>query len=306
VLGTIFKKVVEIFLSLLILIGLSFCILRSLPGGPFDEENQIHPLVQENLEVSWSLNKNSFNQFLSYTQSILVFEMGYSLSYPGKTVASLIKEKVAFSFMLQLLVLIFIIFFCQGLCFLDFRFPILRKIIDEFNAILMALPALFWGPLLISIFAIHFQWLPLAFLDSWKHYILPIIIISTRPTALLSRLQIHRQREMEKMEFVRFSRAKGLSEARIFFVHILKNTLPLTFAALPTLISSLFSGSFLVEVLFSIPGLGSLFVESISNRDYPVIIGITLCLGVLIMILTDFFRWANSKLDPRIGETSIL
>lgn len=298
------KKVSELGLSVLVLIGLSFFILQFMPGNPFDEEVQLHPLVKEKLESSWSLDKDPFTQFLSYTKSVLVFELGYSLSYPGRTVSSLIAEKVAFSFFLQMLVLAVILLVSQFICYLDFRFQRARRFLDELNGVLMSLPALFWGPLLIAVFAIYLQWLPLAFLDSWKHYILPIVMMSTRPIALLSRLQTHHQREMERMEFVRFARAKGLGENQIFFSHLLKNTIPLSFSVLPSLISSLFSGSFLVEVLFSIPGLGLLFVDAISNRDYPLIVGITICMGILIIVLTDLFRWLGLKMDPRLREVS--
>lgn len=294
-------KLGEIILSVSVLIFLSFIILRLLPGGPYDEDVVLHPLVKQNLEQAWSLQSHFFSQFFSYFLSVMKFEFGFSLSYPGRTVWDLILQKVNYSFKLHLISLFCILFLSFVWSYLEFISEKMSFVFEELSKILLSLPALFIGPLLIFVFGFYFPIFPVAFLTSPSHYFLPVIIMSLRPMAFLARVQVGSQREFSRAEFIRFARAKGLSEKQIYFKHVLKNSLPVTFSALPSLLTSILSGSFLVEMLLSIPGLGLLFVESISSRDYPLILGITLFLGILIILLSEIFRLLSNKMDPRQG-----
>ncbi len=301
----VLHKIGEICLSIFLLIFLTFIILRLLPGGPYDEDIALHPLVRENLEQSWSLHSHFFQQFGSYLISTLKFEFGYSLSYPGRTVGDLILQKMKYSFALQSFAITFILIVTMMWAYFDFRSRRISFYLDEIGTIFLSLPALFIGPLLIYLFGFYFPLLPVAFLTSPSHFILPVLIMSLRSTAFLSRIQVVSQRELEKSEFVRFARAKGLTEKRIYFAHILKNSLPVTLSALPSLLTGILSGSFLVEMLLSIPGMGLLFVEAISSRDYPLILGVTLFLGILMICLSEVFRYLSINMDPRLSEEKL-
>lgn len=296
----VLKKIAELCFSIFALIFLTFLILRLLPGGPFDDEIHLHPLVRQKLEEAWSLESNFFTQFFSYFISVLKLEFGYSLSYPGRSVASLIFQKLGFTFKLNLIALFVVCVVASIWSYLSYRHDAFSKIFYRISQIFLSLPALFIGPMLIYIFGFYFQIFPVAFLTSPLHYFLPVMILSFRPIAFLYRLHSKNQAAMAHSDFVVFARAKGLSENHIYFRHILKNTLPLVFSYFPSMIVSIFSGSFLVEMLFSVPGMGLVFVEAISSRDYPLILGVTLFLGVIMVFLTQFFHFIFIKSDPRM------
>ena len=283
----------------MLLIFMSFVLLRLLPGGPYDDEGRIHPLVRERLEEAWGLKEDLFRQFFLYTKSVAEFELGYSLQNPGQSVASLIASRFSHTWRLNLLACGFVLAVSTLFSVLAFSSERYKKIIFWYQRFVFAVPILFLAPLLMLIFSFLLEWLPFAFLESPVSYILPLVVLCVRPIAILSEIQIRHQDDVMKQNFMLVARAKGLQESRLFFVHVLKNTLPTSCAYLPDILVGLISGSFLVEILFSIPGVGLLFVESLGERDYPLIVGITLLFGMLFIFLSQFVEYLNRSVDPR-------
>lgn len=284
---------------------MSFALLRLMPGSPFDDDNKMHPLVREKLEASWGLHENVFLQFMAYVKSAARFELGYSLQNPNESVATLIRQRFSHTWELNFLACLCVIL-CSGvLAACAHFFKNMRSSIVIFHRVVFSLPILFLAPMCLFLFSFYFELLPFAFLESKESYILPVLILSIRPIAILSQIQIRSQEEIMRQSYVQVLRAKGLNRFRIYFVHIQKLTLPMSFAYLPEILIGLVSGSFLVEVLFSIPGVGLLFVESINERDYPMIVGITLIFGLSFIVISQLVQYLNEVLDPRNRATQV-
>jgi len=295
----IFSFFLRWFFSTILLVFMSFLLLRLMPGGPFDDESRMHPLVREKLELSWGLKEDYFKQFLLYTKSVFQLELGYSLQSPGQSVASILSSRISHTWILNVIVICLVIFLSFVLSFFAFYSQRIRDMIFLVHRLIFSLPILFLAPMSMFIFSFYFELLPFAFLDTKLNYILPIFVLCLRPIAVLSQIQIRNQDEIQKQNFMKVAKAKGLTEQRLFFVHTLKNSLPMTASYFPDILVGLVSGSFLVEMLFSIPGLGLLFVESIGERDYPMIVGITLVLGALFIFLSQLVETLQQSLDPR-------
>lgn len=308
----VLKKVLEFAASLFCLAALTFFLLKALPGGPFDEEAALHPLAQQTLENHWGLQEPVVMQFVHYIGSVVQGDLGQSMVQAGQPVAQIIQRDLGNTISLNILSLILVFVGAFALSLLAVRgawynqeagrSSILEKIIDQSMIALISLPSLFIGPLLIYFFCFYWNLLPVAFLSSPVHYILPVITLSLRPLAYLVRLLKNSLSENLSHDYIRTARAKGLSPSHILMKHVLRVSLvPLISYAGP-LIVSLISGSFLVEMLFAVPGLGSEFIRSLSDRDYTVITGLALFYGLLLIsinLLSDvLLRWV----DPRLKE----
>ncbi|MFN8943022.1 MAG: ABC transporter permease, partial [Pseudobdellovibrionaceae bacterium] len=215
------------------------------------------------------------------------------------SVASIVGSRFSHTWILNLIVICLVIFLSFVLSFMAFYSQRIKRMIFFVHRLIFSLPILFLAPMSIFVFSFYFELLPFAFLDTKLNYILPVFVLCLRPIAVLSQIQIRNQDEIQKQNFMQVAKAKGLTEQRLFFVHTLKNSLPMTASYLPDTLVGLVSGSFLVEMLFSIPGLGLLFVESIGERDYPMIVGITLVLGALFIFLSQLVETLQHSLDPR-------
>lgn len=300
------RRGVEALVTLAGLALFTFLLLKALPGGPFDEETPLHPLVREKLSQAWALKASAFEQFLAYVRSALAGEFGYSLVEPGRSVGSILSTGLSQTLLLNLSALVVILFLGVAVSLVAAENPEgpLDRFVDSMTIALISLPSLFLGPLLIWFFGMHLNWFPIAFLDGPMNYVLPVITLSLRPSAYLVRLLSRSLREAQSAEYMRTAKAKGLSERQALRHHALRNSLLPVLGALGPLIVGLLSGSFMVEVLFAIPGLGRSFVESLSLRDYPVVVGLTLFYGALLVAVSFLLDVGMKWADPRLKENS--
>lgn len=293
-------------MSLVILATLTFFLLRFLPGGPFDETAALHPLVKENLSQQWALQESFPAQISHYLVSAFQGKFGVSLVHPDQTVMEIIARSWASSLGLCAITLIFVLLGSLTVVFLSVRFrgTWFETWLDQSMIAMLSLPSLFWGPLLIYLFGFYFNLLPVAFLSSPAHYILPVLTLGFRPLAILVRLLKSSVTENLDLDYVRTARAKGVSFWNVIFHHVLRNSLIPFLSYVGNIITSLMSGSFLVEMLFAIPGLGSQFIAALADRDYTLIVGLTLVYGALLIIINSLMdilmRWA----DPRLRESA--
>lgn len=300
----LFKRLLEAALTLFALIFLTFVLLRLLPGGPFDEESALHPLVREKLSQSWALDGSFFEQFFSYFMSVARGDLGWSLSDPSRSVGALIREGLMQTLSLNLLALILIFVLGSAVALAGSLRPggRLDHFMNSVTIALISLPSLFLGPLLIWIFALQLDWLPVAFLESPWHYILPVLTLSLRPSAYLARLLSSSLKEAHGTDYMRTAKAKGLNPRQMLIHHALRNSLLPVLGYSGPLIVGLISGSFMVEVLFAVRGLGTAFVESLGHRDYPVVLGLTLFYGGLLIVVSLLLDVAMKMADPRLRE----
>lgn len=298
------RRLLEALGTLLGLVVLSFFLLRALPGGPFDEEATLHPLVREKLVESWKLDESAMSQLIGYFQSILQGDFGWSISHPGRSVKDLVMEAWENTMSLNL-VAIFMVLSLGGL--FSFAGYLWREkkqsqLLEIFLLAMISLPGLLLGPLLLWAFSFELNWFPAAFLSSPWHFVLPVLTLSIRPAASLSRILIGTYQNLRREDYLRTAQAKGLLPTEIFWKHVLKNAIGPALNYSGPMLVGIFSGSFLVEVLFSIRGLGALFVQSVMERDFTVVLGLTLFYGALLVAASFVIDLIQRQLDPRLKE----
>lgn len=298
------KKIFEIIASLAVLAALTFFLLKALPGGPFDEETALNPLVKEKLQEHWKVDQSWVGQATSYLASLVQGDLGVSMTRPERTVTEIISQGVANTLTLNALALLFILIgaFVISLVAVRFKDTWVEHLIDQTVIAFLSLPSLFWGPLLIYFFGFYWNVFPVAFLTGPSHYVLPLLTLCLRPLAVLIRLLKNSLNENLQQDYVRTARAKGVKVWNILFHHVLKNSLIPFLSYVGPLIVSLLSGSFLVEVLFAVPGLGTEFISALNDRDYTLIVGLTLFYGALLVLVNSFIDVLIKMADPRLRE----
>ncbi|WP_413560516.1 ABC transporter permease [Bdellovibrio sp. HCB209] len=302
--GFLLKKSFEIIASLAVLVALSFLLLKALPGGPFDDEAALHPTVKAALSEQWGLQESTFAQVSKYLVSLLQGDLGVSMAHPDQRISSMIANGFGNTLSLNLISLVCVVIGAFALSLLSQRYRggFFEKSVDQVMITCISLPSLFWGPLLIYFFGFYLNLLPTAFLTSPVNYILPVLTLSLRPLASLVRLLKTSLKENYDQDYVRTAKAKGVHEWPILLNHVLRNSLIPFLSYLGPLLVGMLSGSFLVEMLFAIPGLGGMFIAALADRDYTLIVGLTLFYGALLIIVNSLIDILMRAVDPRIQE----
>ncbi|MFV8249925.1 ABC transporter permease [Bdellovibrio bacteriovorus] len=290
--------------SLGVLAALTFVLLKALPGGPFDEETALNPVVREKLAQHWGLEQSLPSQIGSYLLSVVQGDLGVSMSKPDRTVVEIIGQGLGNTLTLNAIALgvILVGAFVIAVAATRYRETWFENLVDQTVIAFLSLPSLFWGPLLIYAFGFYWNLLPVAFLSSPVHYILPVVTLSVRPLASLIRLLKNSLNENLNQDYARTAKAKGVGVWGVLIHHVLKNSLIPFLSYVGPLTVSLLSGSFLVEVLFAVPGLGSEFIAALNDRDYTLIVGLTLFYGALLIVVNSFIDVLLKLADPRLQE----
>lgn len=297
------RRCLEAAVTLVVLAAFCFLLLRALPGGPFDDDEIRSPEVRARLTRDWGLEGSWREQLGAYFSGIFSGDLGRSMLEPEKTVASVLSEGLSRTLALNALALLVIVVGGFSLAVLfESSGPRARAVIDAVTTALVSLPSLFLGPLLIWLFAMKLDLLPIAFLDGPEHYLLPVLTLSLRPSAYLCRLVAASLADAKGADYMRTAKAKGLSLRQALWRHALRNSLVPILGYLGPLIVGLLSGSFMVEILFSIDGLGRAFVEALGVRDYPIVMGLTLFYGFLLILVSLVLDLVMRAVDPRLRE----
>lgn len=298
------RKLLEVGVSLLTLSLLTFALLKALPGGPFDDEMTLNSVVKAELTQHWQADAPWYSQAVTYLGNLAQGDLGVSMLRPDRSVAEIISSGLSNTLKLNSIALGIIIFGALLISVLSMRFrgSAIETFLDQMILCLLSLPSLFWGPLLIYLFGFHWNLLPTALLATPWHYILPVLTLSLRPLASLVRLLKNSMNDNYHLDYVRTAKAKGVSEWGILSRHVLKNSMIPFLSYLGPLTVSLLSGSFLVEVLFAVPGLGTEFISALNDRDYTLIMGLTLFYGFMLIVINLFIDLLLKIVDPRLRE----
>jgi oligopeptide transport system permease protein len=309
---------VPVLLALLLAV---FLLMQAVPGGPFDfaGEKNLPASVVRNLERKYGLDKPLHVQFYNYVVSLVLHgDMGPSFRQRGRTVNEIIAESLPISAQLGIMAigLALIIGIPAGIIaalnhntWLDY--------LASFLAIVgVSIPALVMGPLLYWIFALKLGWLPVALWGAERpfilgfipiptakfirHAILPTFALGTGLSASIARLTRASLLQVIREDYIRTARAKGLRERVVVIRHALKNSLIPVVTVLGPMFAAVVTGTVVIEAIFGIPGMGKYFVQSINNRDYPLIMGVTLVYSVILVLSNLFVDIAYAWLDPRI------
>lgn len=298
----VLKRVAEAGIVIFIIATVTFLLLRVLPGGPFDQDKALPAAVKLNIEKKYHLDKPLYYQYWAYISGIAVGDLGESYKYIGRNISEIVAETLSVS--VQLGVYCLILAFALGIpagVYAASKHNSWQDSLTMMTAISgVALPSFLVAPLLILLFSMYLGWLPPALWDGPSYYILPILVLGVRPAAVIARLTRASVLEVIRSDYIRTARAKGLNENKVLYKHVLKNSLipVLTFSG--PLAAGVITGSFVVEAIFAIPGMGKHLVNSVTNRDYPLILGTTLVFSAILVLANLIVDLLYAYFDPRI------
>lgn len=298
------KKIFSSLVTLFLIITLLFFILRGLPGGPFDTEQALPPEIKAQIETKYGLNAPVYKQYFSYLGHLLKGDLGESYRFQDQKVSTILKDTLPATFKLGILCLItsYLIGIFLGIISLRKGKLWLSESIQFFANAGSCMPTFLAAPILILVFSFWLDWLPPALWEGPKYYILPVFALSLRPMSLIIRLIRVSGLENINTDFVRMAQAKGLSENVILFKHVLKNSLVPLLTISGGLFASILSGGFLVEEIFAVPGVARHFIESVTNRDYSLVMGLAIMYSMLLITFNLLFEFITGFIDPRISK----
>ena len=298
----ILKRILLAILTVWVVITVTFFVSRAVPGGPFLGEKAISPAAQAALEAKYGLDKPVLEQYFTYLKDIVTeLEFGPSLKQRGRDVIDIIGEGMKTSAKLGVIAacMAVVIGVVLGAVAALRRNKLIDKIIMVFTTACISMPSFIMGSLLLVLFALTLGILP-ANGTTTKGLILPIITLSLSPMANITRLTRSSMLDVLGQDYIRTARAKGVSGPRIIFGHALKNSLIPVITYVGPMLAYIVTGSLVVEQIFAVPGIGRAFIDSITGRDYPLIMGTTIVLATLIVIMNLISDILYKVVDPRI------
>ncbi len=298
----ILKKFLYLISSLFFVITSTFFLMKSLPGDPFEEERGMRKEIKKALYAYYGLDKSLFVQYENYLKGCLTLDFGPSLIYEHKHVMDIIKEGFPISALIGSQAFVLSIFLGLSLGGLSayFHQRKLDSAILFFSFAGISLPGFLLATLLQHLFAFRWHLLPLARFDGWSSTLLPALSLSFLPTAYITRLFRVRLLNILSQDYIKLAYAKGFSSLAVFFRHTLRNSLLPLFAYLGPLLAHIVTGSFVIEKIFALPGLGQWMVKSIQERDYTTILGLTVFYSSLLLLSVFVFDLLSFLLDPRL------
>ncbi len=298
-----FVKRFLIMLAALFLIALiTFVIMHAVPGSPFTTDKKISPEIEAALEAKYHLDDPLPVQFIDYIKGLLHGDFGPSYKYTGKTVNDFIYNGFPVSAKLGTITIVFVMLTAipMGIVAAIKNGKWQDMTIMAIATIGVTIPSFVIASLLIYVFAYRLNWLPTFGLDSWKGYILPVIALGGYSMSYLARLMRSSLLEVMGQDYIRTARAKGLSETKVILKHAMRNALIPIVTVLGPTVAGLLTGSFVIEKIFAIPGLGVHFVNSVSQRDYTTIMGVTIFYATFLLAMVFLVDVFYCLIDPRI------
>jgi ABC-type dipeptide/oligopeptide/nickel transport system permease component len=306
----IIRRVVWTIPVILLVILMTFLMMRQIKGNPFRRtERNVPVAIQQNLERKFHLDKPWYVQYGYYVKGVFTFDLGPSMAQRTRTVNDVVRDGFPRSLKLGLLAYLWAIVFGVPAGILAALKP--NSIFDYgamlFSSIGFALPSFFVATLLIYYVAVKSGLVPTngwptGFFQLDSRVILPSFALGLFPMAYFARLVRGAMLETMQQDYVRTAKAKGLRYRRVIGLHVLRNSLIPAVTATAPLLGLIITGTFVIEFIFSIPGIGRYFINSVSNRDYSVVMGITVLTSVIIVIANLFVDIMYGVLDPRTRE----
>ena len=302
----ILQRLGMMLVTLWAIVTLTFFLMHAVPGGPFVSERMLPPEIEAALNAKFGLDQPVWVQYFNYLRGILTLDLGPSFKYPGVSVNTMIAAGLPVTLRTGLLAVI---------CVVALGIPM--GIIAALNrnkwpdttvmliaTIGVAIPSYVIATVTLYIFALRLGWVPTFGLDDWRGYILPVFALSGFWISFVARLTRSSLLETFEQDYMTTARAKGLRPGQVLFKHGLRNSLVPVVTVLGPVVANLITGSFVIEQIFALPGIGRQFVLSITNRDYTAIMGITIFYAAALMVMILIVDLLYAVLDPRIKLTS--
>ena len=297
----IVKRVLLALFTVFLVITITFFVMRAIPGGPFLSEKSPSPEVMAALNAKYGLDKPIMEQYVTYLTDLLHGDFGPSIKNRGRQVMDLILEGFAISAKNGLIAacVAIAIGLTLGAIAAVFHNKWIDKLIMVLTSALVAMPSFVIATILLLVFCITWPILP-ANGNMEGGLILPIISLALYPMSYITRLTRSSMLDVMGQDYIRTARAKGVSNVKVIFKHALKNAVTPVITYVGPMIAFILTGSLVVEKVFAVPGLGDYFFSSITNRDYPMVMGTTIFLATLMVIMTLISDICYKIFDPRV------
>lgn len=297
------KRVLMAIITIWAIITITFVLMHSIPGNPFAKEGKMPEAVYQNLQRKYGLDKPKSEQYVIYIKNLLKGDFGDSMKSNTETVNEMIQRGFPISAYLGLEALLIALIFGPLLGIFAALYQ--NKFPDYFSMVIaiigISVPSFIMGTVLIQFIAKKVEWIPIGGWGEFRHTILPAIALSLMPLAHMARLMRSSMLEVLNQDYIKTAKSKGLPKAMVVIRHAVRNAILPIVSILGTLLSNLLAGSFVIEKIFGIPGLGSFFVKSISSRDYTLIMGTTIFYSIVLVVMLLFVDIAYMIVDPRIS-----
>ena len=301
-LALVIRRIIWLLPVLFFVALITFTLMHFVPGGPWSGQKKLPDQARANLEAKYGLDKPVYEQFGQYLLNLAEGDLGSSYRQSNRPVRDILMEQAPRTIVLGLMALIAAIVVGVSLGLLSSMRP--NTLIDyasvAFATFGASVPSFVLGMLLLILFSAYLHWLPTGGWGTWQQAIMPVIALSVLPAAYIARITRASMLEVFQQDYIRTARAKGLKENVIVLRHVVKNGLIPVLTILGPVAAALITGSFIIEYLFSIPGIGRYFVTSIAARDYGMIMGTTLFYTTIVVLANLIVDLLYAVVDPRI------
>ena len=299
----IIKRLLVGALTLFILMTVTFFAVRAIPGNPFAQDNRgLSPEAYAALEHKYGLDKPVTEQYVIFLQNAIKLEFGESIAKKGQQVIDIIADRAPVTFKLGVVAFVISVVFgiALGVISALTKKRWVNSLITTFATLGVSIPSFLFAIITMYLFGVKFKLVPLMGLDSWQNYILPAFALALSPISMITRLTRSSLKDVMNNDYITLARSKGTGELKVILKHGLKNAmLPIVTYCGP-MFAGLVTGSLVIERLFTIPGIGAEFTNSITNRDYTLVMGLTIFLGLIVIIMTIVSDIVAALIDPRI------
>lgn len=288
--------------TLLLVIAIAFLMVHAAPGGPFDSDRVLPPEIEANIERAYHLDESLPEQFIRYVSGLWRGDFGPSYRYRDYTVGELIATALPLSMLLGAMAMIVALFagVSAGLVAALRKNTVIDRLVTGFAMIGISVPIFVVAPLMVLTFAVILKWLPASWTGGSGRMVMPVIALALPQIAYIARLTRASVINVMNSDFIRTARAQGLSTPAIIRYHALKPAMLPLLSYMGPAIAGILTGSVIVEQVFGIPGVGSLFIRQALNRDYTVVLGITVFYAAIVIVLNLVVDLLYGYLDPRI------
>ena len=298
-----FRRVLLGIPVLMTVATLTFLIMHLVPGGPFDGDKILPPEIIANIEAKYHLDEPIEIQYLLYMKQLFQGDLGPSYKYIGRDVSDILRDTFPVSFTLGMCAVLVVLGLGvpAGVISAYWKNSLLDRSILLIAAMGISVPSFVLGAVSVWIFSHQWHVLPPALWEGPRYMILPSFALGAGFAGYIARLTRTTVLDVLGADYIRTARAKGLTEFNILLRHVLKNSLYPIVSVMGPLTAGLITGSFVIEFIFSIPGMGRFFITAVTNRDYPLIMGVTLVYAVLIVVANILVDMIYGWLDPRVS-----
>lgn len=296
------RRMVTSIVTLILVVLLTFFLMQMVPGGPFLGEN-VNPEVTQKLMEKYGYDQPVMTQFVNYMKGLMKGDMGVSMvTKMGEPVTGVIGAYFPISAKLGLIALALAVFIGipMGVLAAVKHDSAFDRAYIFVASLFVSVPSFIMTSVLMLVFGVWLSWLPVAYLTDWKSYIMPVFGMAIYPMCNLGRLTRTTMLDVIGQDYIKTARAKGLSNAKIYFKHALRNAVIPVVTSLGPLIAGILTGSFVVEKVFAISGIGKYYISSIGSRDYTLIMGLTIFFGVILVACNYIVDLLYGVIDPRI------